>query len=138
MSYLSLALTEALTTLGWSQTKLAHAAGITQPQANRACRGPEVPGAATAHAIARALPVEHRGQVVAAWLKDQLDEQELATVIIHAIGNAAEIPPDDKLPAELDTETRALIMWYARQAVTHTAVRDYLRSFKRACEAVTG
>lgn len=138
MSYLSLALTEALTSLGWSQTKLAHAAGITQPQANRACRGPEVPGAATAHAIARALPIEHRGHVVAAWLKDQLDETELATVIIHAIGNAAETPPEEKLPSELDGETRTLILWFARQAVSHTAVRDYLRSFKRACEAVSG
>jgi transcriptional regulator with XRE-family HTH domain len=136
MSFLSLALTDALHAAGWSQTELAQKASITQPQANRACRG-KVVGPDTMRSIALAFPLETRGGIIAGWLKDQLDADLAREVEIHSARSRVAETPTFSLPEELDAETRDLILWLAQQAVRHTAVRDALRSLQRAAGVVS-
>jgi transcriptional regulator with XRE-family HTH domain len=138
MSYLSTALSDYLSAQNLTQAAFAEQASITVGQVNRACRGSTRVKAPTIHAFLRALPADQRGVIAAGWLKDQLKPDLLAIVDINAIGaTVREQPPAAELPPELDAETRALIIWLAHQAVLHTAVRDALRSLKRAAEAVT-
>ncbi len=138
MSYLATALDTAIRADGSTQTALAAAAGITQSQVNRAARGRVRVKTNTIHAIAAALPAEHRGAVVAAWLKDQLRPELLATVEILAAGHPSTGPvPAPALPIELDPDTRDLLIWLAGQAVRHTAVRDALHSLRAATQALT-
>lgn len=136
MGHLSLALTDVLASENISQSSLAVSAGLHAPHVNRACRGFRV-NAKTITAIAGALP-DHKGRIVAAWLLDQIPPGLTHAVDVNAISSRlSEQPPAAELPPELDAETRALILWLAHQAVIHTAVRDALRSLKRAAEAVT-
>jgi transcriptional regulator with XRE-family HTH domain len=139
MSHLSTALADAMPALSLNQIELAAAAGITRSQVNRACRGTVGVGADTIHAIAKALPSEHQGPVVAAWLKDQLKPELLNSVEVYARSERLrEAVPNPSLPEGLDAETRALILWLAEQAVRHTAVVDALQSLRRAAGAIGG
>lgn len=132
-----MALNDALSRLGWSQTELAQKANITQPQANRACRGKAV-GIDTFQAIAHALPEDYQGNVTAAWVKDLPIGDLLDTIDVVAASTRLQEVPRPELPAELDHETRELVLWLAHQAVRNTAVRDALRSLKRVAGAVSG
>jgi DNA-binding transcriptional regulator YdaS (Cro superfamily) len=136
MSHLSLAINDALTSLAKTQTAFADRASLHPTQISKASKGKRV-GAAVIHAIARALPAEHRGAVAAAWLKDQLKPDVLATVDVFSAGSRGAEQPNYQLPPELDADTRDLILWLAQQATRHTAVRDALHSLRRAAEAVT-
>jgi transcriptional regulator with XRE-family HTH domain len=139
MSYLSATLSDALKLTGWNQTQLASAAEITHSQVNRACRGTVSVGPDTIHAIAKALPAEHQGPVVAAWLKDQLKPELLSSVEVYARSERLrESEPSPSLPEGLDPETRNLILWLAHQAIRHTAVVDALHSLRRAAGAIGG
>lgn len=131
MSYLSISLNDALQALGLNQTTLAKQAGITQGQTNRACRGRSVK-VPTIHAIARAVPEPHRSNLVASWLKDQVEPDVLRGVLIHALGSATKEEP--VLPAELDPERRALVLWVANEIIRDTAMFDMLRGLKRITE----
>ncbi len=137
MSYLALNLTEAMRAINSTQAELASAAGVNRAQLNRAARGKGTTGAATVQRIAAALPPAQRGAVLAGWLKDQLTPAQLAFVDIQS--TAATIAEDDagfSLPRELDEDTRRILQWIARQALTHSAVRDALKSFRAAADAV--
>lgn len=134
MSYLSTALTESLQNLSISQTELAKRAAITQAQANRACRGSVAVGADTIHAIARALPEEMRGDVVAAWLKDQIEPDLQNFVLIMSTVAKIEESPGTILPDGLSGEQKELVSWVANTIIRQTAVFDMLRGLREISE----
>jgi transcriptional regulator with XRE-family HTH domain len=139
MSQLALVLDDTLKLLGLNQLELAEKAGVHRAQVNRASRGKGSTGAEVIQKIVRVLPEQHQGAVLAGWLKDQLAPDLCAKVAIFGSGTAiAETPTAKALPEGLDAETRDLILWLANQALHHTAVRDALRSLRRAAEAVMG
>jgi transcriptional regulator with XRE-family HTH domain len=129
VSYLSSALVDTLGQLNISQTELARRAKITQGQANRACRGGVAVKAPTIKAIARALEEPHKSIVVAAWLKDQLEPEDLRGVIIETSKSSLK-EKTVELPAELDGEKRDLVQWVANEILRHTAVFDMLRGLR--------
>lgn len=139
MSYLALALTSALDALHWNQSDVAKLAKLNAGQINRAVRGNVATGVTTVQKIVAIMPPAHQGAILAGWLRDQLDAQFLSMVEIYPAGKsiAAEEPALPQLPRELDTESRELILWLADQATRHVAVRDAIRSLKRAAQSIT-
>lgn len=141
MSYLSLALNSALADTTLSQSDIARAAHITRSYVNKAVRGTKPIGAKTAEAIARTFPEPQRTQILIGWLKDQLSTDLLPNIEIHPLSLAlAEGPArlTRDLPAELPDDIVELLLWLARKALSHTAVRDSLRSLRAAAEAARG
>lgn len=137
VSLLSLHLQDALAEMGISQIEIAVRAGITRSQVNRAARGTVAVGYDTVDAIARVLPEHHAARILVGWLSDQIAPDLSHLVIILAAQlSTQETPALAQLPTELDPETRRRVLWLAHQAITHTAVRDALRTFESAATAV--
>lgn len=84
----------------------------------------------TIHAIARALPDDHRGPVIAAWLKDQLETDLRDTIFISNNESLVHERPHDSFPEEFNQELRELLTWIGQEAVRKGAVLDMLRGLK--------
>lgn len=129
MSNVSAALSTALSSPPWSQTKLAQLSGIDRGMLNRYVRGTAPLGAENLVALLKVLSPPHNSALLAGYLRDAIPSGSEALVAILTNATISETPPT--LPEDLDPKLRDAIMFLARKAMVHTEIRDMLMHFAK-------
>lgn len=131
MPYVSSALSDALSMLGWKQRDLAEKAGIPAPQINRYLHGVNRLPVETLARLVAAFPPQHRGPILVAYVRDCVPPEFMDSVRVEPADDLRlhEATPQPRLLPGIDEELDRMLRLYADLAVRHPEVRQMLKSY---------